>query len=243
MVTPQPTRQATSNGIDGSIFTTELLCTTMYGLKVPSSVIGKTGWPSGVVTRLVPSETAGPPSSPAPRSHRLRSPRLTRRTLAARRDERQHHVVAGCDVLDAGADLGDDACALVAAQHREAGHRDVAGDQVVVGVAHARRFHLDLDLVLDGVADLDLLDRPRLVELPDESALCLHPYVPSTRASEARLEPLVRCVTPTPKQLLGRASPDRDRCLAERVVAGQLLAGHGALDPLLHAVRTGRRTR
>ena len=45
MVTPQPTRQATSNGIDGSIFTTELLCTTMYGLKVPSSVIGKTGWP------------------------------------------------------------------------------------------------------------------------------------------------------------------------------------------------------
>ena len=42
MVTPQPTRQATSNGIDGSIFTTELLCTTMYGEKVPSSVIGNT---------------------------------------------------------------------------------------------------------------------------------------------------------------------------------------------------------
>ena len=34
----------------------------------------------------------------------------------------------------------------------------LAGDQVKVGVAHPRRFHLDLHLVLDGVADLDLLD-------------------------------------------------------------------------------------
>ncbi len=93
----------------------------------------------------------------------------------------KHHVVAGRDVLDAGSDLGDDARALVAAEHGEAAHRDATGDQVEVGVAHPSRFHLDLDLVLDGVADLDLLDRPRLVELPDESALCLHPYSPSTR--------------------------------------------------------------
>ena len=56
----------------------------------------------------------------------------------------------------------------MSAEHGEAAHRDAAGDQVMVGVAHPRRFHLDLDLVLDGVADLDLLDRPRLVELPDE---------------------------------------------------------------------------
>ena len=161
---------------------------------------------------------------------------LTRRTPPAGRDERQHHVVAGRDVLDAGPDLGDDARALMTAQHREAAHRDAAGDQVVVGVAHPRRFHLDLHLVLDGVADLDLLDRPRLVELPDESAFCLHPIVPSARASQARLEPLVRCVTPTPKQPLGRASPDRDRRLAERVVARQFLAGHAAFDSLLHAL-------
>ncbi|COW78554.1 Uncharacterised protein [Mycobacterium tuberculosis] len=40
MVTPQPTRQATSKGTDGSIFTTELRCTTMYGENVPSRVIG-----------------------------------------------------------------------------------------------------------------------------------------------------------------------------------------------------------
>ena len=114
---------------------------------------------------------------------------LTRRTFAARRDEREHDVVAGRDVLHAGADLGDDAGAFVAAEHREARHRDVAGDEVVVGVAHARRFHLDLDLVLDGITDLDLLDRPWLVEIPDQSAFCLHlscfrlsPYV-KTRGS------------------------------------------------------------
>jgi hypothetical protein len=62
----------------------------------------------------------------------------------------------------------------VPTENREARHRDAAGDQVVIGVAHARRFHLDLDLVLDGVADLDLLNGPRLVELPDQSAFCLH---------------------------------------------------------------------
>ena len=101
-------------------------------------------------------------------------PRLARRTVPAGRDERQHHVVAFGDVLDTGADLGDDARALMPAKHGEAAHRDAAGDQVVVGVAHPRRLHLDLHLVLDGVADLDLLDRPRLVELPDESTFCLH---------------------------------------------------------------------
>ena len=73
MVTPQPTRQATSNGMDGSIFTTEARCTTMYGENVPSSVIGKTFWPLAWM-RWVPSETAVPASSPAPRSHRLRMP-------------------------------------------------------------------------------------------------------------------------------------------------------------------------
>ena len=99
---------------------------------------------------------------------------LTRRTLAAGRDEREHDVVTHADVLDSFTDLGDDAGALVAAEHGEAEHRDAAGHQMVVGVAHARRFHLDLDLPLLGVADLDLLDRPRLVELPDECAFCLH---------------------------------------------------------------------
>jgi cation diffusion facilitator CzcD-associated flavoprotein CzcO len=106
---------------------------------------------------------------------------LTGRTPAAGRDERQHDVIARLEVLDAGADLGDDACAFVATEHREAEHRNATCYKMVVGVAHARRFHLYLDLVLDRVADLNFLDRPRLVELPDESALCLHLYVPSAR--------------------------------------------------------------
>ena len=73
MVTPHPTRQATSNGMDGSIFTTELLCTTMYGLNVPSNVIGMTGVPSlDAWMRWVLSDTAVPWSSIAPRSQRLR---------------------------------------------------------------------------------------------------------------------------------------------------------------------------
>ena len=99
---------------------------------------------------------------------------LTRRTFAAGGDEGHHHVVARRDAVDARADLGDDAGALMSAQYGEAQHRDAAGDQVVVGVAHARRFHLDLDLAWLRVTDLDLLDRPRLIELPDERAFCLH---------------------------------------------------------------------
>ena len=99
---------------------------------------------------------------------------LTRRTLAAGGDERQHHVVADRHAFHTLTDFSDDAGALVSAQHRESKHRDAAGDQVVVGVAHAGGFHLDLDLIFGGVTDLDLLDRPRLVELPDERAFCLH---------------------------------------------------------------------
>src|SRR5215217_2210664 len=62
----------------------------------------------------------------------------------------------------------------MAAEHRKATHRDATGDQMVVGVAHTRRLHLDLHLVPLRVADLDLVDRPWLVELPEESAFCLH---------------------------------------------------------------------
>ena len=83
-------------------------------------------------------------------------------------------MVAWGDVLHAGAHLGDDAGALVPTEHRKARHRDAAGDEVMVGVAHARRFHLDLDLVRLRLADLDFLDGPGLVEFPEQRAFCLH---------------------------------------------------------------------
>ena len=59
-----------------------------------------------------------------------------------------------------------------AIEHDHPHRHDDAGLPALVDVP--RRFHLDLDLVLDGVADLNLLDRPRLVEFPDQCAFCLH---------------------------------------------------------------------
>lgn len=130
----------------------------MYGLNVPSSVIGKTGCPLAWM-RWVPSDTAVPVRKIHAQIAEVAHARMTGRTCAAGRDEGQHNVVAWIEAFDARPDLGDDACALVPAEHREAAHRDAARDQVVVGVTHPRRFHLDLDFVADGVADLDLLDR------------------------------------------------------------------------------------
>ena len=106
---------------------------------------------------------------------------LTGRTRPAGRDERQHDVVADGEVLHAGADLGDDARALVAAEDREARHRDATGNQMVIRMAHPGRFHLDLDFILGRVTDLDFLDGPRLVEIPDQRAFCLHEDLPCIR--------------------------------------------------------------
>jgi hypothetical protein len=47
--------------------------------------------------------------------------------------------------------------------------------QVVVGVAHARGMHLDLDFVCDGIAHVDLVDAEARVELPQKRAFGLHP--------------------------------------------------------------------
>jgi hypothetical protein len=73
VVTPQLSRHATSNGISGSILTTELRCTTRYGANVPSSDIGYTSRPRAR-TRKDPSDTDAPASNPAPRSHRFDRP-------------------------------------------------------------------------------------------------------------------------------------------------------------------------
>ena len=59
---------------------------------------------------------------------------------------------------DVAADLGDDARALVAAERGQA-DRGRAGGEVVVGVAHAGGVHPDLHLVVDRVAEIDLVDR------------------------------------------------------------------------------------
>ncbi len=99
---------------------------------------------------------------------------LARPAFAAGRDERRGDVVTGHEVVDALADFDDDTGTFVTAEHRECGHRDIARDDVMVRVAHARDLECDLDLTPARVADLDLLDRPRLVEVPDQRALGFH---------------------------------------------------------------------
>ncbi len=84
--------------MDGSIFTTELLCTTMYGLKVPSSVIGKTGSPVGGVDAVGAVGDRGAREQQGAQIAQVTHAGLTRRAFTAGRDERQHHVVAGLDV-------------------------------------------------------------------------------------------------------------------------------------------------
>ena len=90
-------------------------------------------------------------------------------------DEGHSDVVALRHLGHVGPDLGDDAGALVAADHREHGlhaHHlehlgrlaDVAGAQVLVGVAHARPDHLHPDLTVARGVDLDLFGLPGLVE-------------------------------------------------------------------------------
>jgi len=71
--------------------------------------------------------------------------------LAAGGQEGEDDVVALLVAPGVRADGGDDAGALVAAAHRVVGDRDVAGGDVVVGVAHARRGDLHLELAGAGV--------------------------------------------------------------------------------------------
>ncbi len=96
-----------------------------------------------------------------------------RSAAAAGGDEAHHDVVALRDVGDPVADLDDDARALVPADHRH-GHLQVAGDQVLVGVTHAARGHLDHHLAMPRAVEVDLLDLPFLVQSPQHGGFRLH---------------------------------------------------------------------
>ena len=77
--------------------------------------------------------------------------------LAAGGDEAEDDPVAGGEVGDAGADLLDDARALMPADHRQRGGQ-VTGDDVLVGMAQAAAAEGDQDLPLLRRVELDLLD-------------------------------------------------------------------------------------
>ena len=83
-------------------------------------------------------------------------------------------MVTHREFFDTFADLDDDAGAFVPTEHGKRRHRDVAGHHVVIGMAEPRGLQLYLHLASAGLADFDLLDRPRLIEIPDQCALCFH---------------------------------------------------------------------
>ena len=94
---------------------------------------------------------------------------------AAVGDEAAHHVVTGLDLGDAGADLLDDAGALVAADDREP--RDqVAVDQVQVGMAEPGGDVPDQHLAVLGRVQVEFHDFERLVRVVQYGCPGLHAF-------------------------------------------------------------------
>src|SRR5581483_2725537 len=105
---------------------------------------------------------------------------------SARRDERAHHVVARLHPAHAGADLLDDAGALVPPDDREAGD-DVAVAEVLVGVAEPGSDVADEDLAVLRRVEVEFDDLPVLSELPENGGLRLHPLPPPPASKGAIL--------------------------------------------------------
>src|SRR5215470_13267250 len=93
--------------------------------------------------------------------------------VAAHRQKRADHVVAGLQPGDALADLLDDPGALVAAHDREARH-DVAVPQVLVGVAQARGRITDEHLARLGRIEVELGDLEVLAHPAQDRSPGLH---------------------------------------------------------------------
>ena len=108
-------------------------------------------------------------------------PGRARRAAAAGRDEPEHDVVTRLQPADVLADLLDDAGTLVTADDRQL-ERQVAGHEVLVGVTQPRRGQLDEDLPGLRRIELDLLDAPRRVGLPQDGGLGLHGWYPFSRS-------------------------------------------------------------
>ena len=148
---------------------------------------GPRSLPSLAWWREVMSVTWRPASRKAPRSHRC-----CQRAHEGQRPQAGMNPSAtwspSFSVVTLGADLDHLAGALVAADHGkllEAHHRrdlgvehQVAGHEVLVGVAHARGRQLDLHLTgLRGV-ELDVLDAPLGPRLPQDRCSGLHRFCP-----------------------------------------------------------------
>lgn len=98
-----------------------------------------------------------------------------------------HDVVAGGDARHAGADLFDDAGALVAEDAR-CGERHVAVTGERVGVADARRHHAHEHLAAPRRVDVDVFDHERRVEGPEDRGARFHDALPDAPIA-ARMAP------------------------------------------------------
>ena len=99
------------------------------------------------------------------------------RAAPARRDETEDHMVARGQPVHAGPDLLDDARSLVASDDRQR-ERQVAGHEVLVGVAQPGADQPDEDLAVLGRVEVDLLDAPVLAYLPQDRCSGLHADLP-----------------------------------------------------------------
>ena len=115
------------------------------------------------------------------------------------------HVIAGLHVRHAGADLLDDASALVPEDRRQGRRVDPLHD-VEVGVADAARRHAHEDLAVPRRVELHLLDHERLVELVEH------------RGPHARILPGAATVRRRGTDRAGAARRRRDRPSTDELV-------------------------
>jgi hypothetical protein len=113
-----------------------------------------------------------------------------RRATPARRDEPEDDMVAGLQPRHVLTDLLDDPGALVTADDRQL-ERQVTGDEVLVGVAHAGRGELHHHLTGTRRVELHVLHAPGRVGLPQDRCLRLHVY-PHGRARTSSIVTDVR---------------------------------------------------
>lgn len=177
--TLQLSRQAFSSGVSSGTFTLESVDTVMYSPKVEIAHIWPTGVPSPKSSRkLVGSCHPEPASCPQPDTQvtHVLVPGSTPAAAAADRQEREDDLVPGRETRRIRADRLDDAAALVPSGERVGGHRRVAGDEVVIGVAQTRGHHLDPQFTLLGIVHLQVDHLERTGHVPDDCASGSHEF-------------------------------------------------------------------
>jgi hypothetical protein len=196
VITPQPSRQATSSGRSSDLDATGLVDHRALGER-PEQAHQPEVLAAGVVAGGEVGDLPPPAlvlAELADAAHALGAGPA----VAAGGDEAEDHPVAGGEPGDARADLLDDPRALVPADHRQR-NGQVAGDHVLVGMAQAAAADGDEDLPLLGRVELDLLNRPFLVQVPQHRGASLH----ASSFAHATGEP------PAASQIMLRPRPGR----------------------------------